>query len=151
MTNLVQVPDFEHGLAIMERVLKEAIPGWKCIVLTPEDRTVRQNKPLEQGKIVFPNSITDINWATRDCPRGSMELSTKVSRMEHVPIRVDKVAHPQTVVGTMHHVTTLKPKCAIGITRWISAPKIITYNKKKHKTHQPKSANMLNLSKRGKI
>ena len=94
MTNLVQVPDFQHGLAIMKRVLKEAIPGRKCVVLTPEDGTVGQNKAFEQREVVFPNSVADVNWATRDSPGGSMELSARVSGLEHVPIRMDKVAHP---------------------------------------------------------
>ena len=75
---------------------------------------------------MLPDGVTDIDWSTGDSPGSSKELSTRVSRLEHVPIWVDEVAHPQAVVGTVHHVTTLEPECAIGVTRWISAPEIIT-------------------------
>jgi len=61
---LVEVPYFEHCFAIMERVRKETVPGWECIVLTPEDGAIRQDQSLEQLKVVVPNCVTDVNGAT---------------------------------------------------------------------------------------
>lgn len=37
---LVEVPNFEHGTAIMERILKETIAGRESIVLTAQDRAI---------------------------------------------------------------------------------------------------------------
>ena len=56
-----------------------------------------------------------------------MEFGTRVSGLEHVPIWLNEVPHPQAVVGTVHHVTPLEPVRTIWITRGISAPKIISY------------------------
>jgi hypothetical protein len=123
--HLVEVPDFEHSVSIVERVLKEAVSSWKCIVLAAQNGAIGQHQGLEQLKVVLPNSVTYINRATRNSARCSVESSTWVSRLEHVPIWMYEVAHPQAVVGTVHHVTTLEPKCAIGISRWIGAPEII--------------------------
>jgi hypothetical protein len=109
----------------VQRVLKEAVSGWKGIVLAAQNGAIRQHKGLEQLKVVLPNCVTYINRATRNCPRCGMESSAWVSRLEHVPIWVYEVAHPQAIVSTVHHVTSLEPKCAIGITRWIGAPEII--------------------------
>ena len=91
----------------MERVSKEAVLGWECIVLTPEGGPIRQDQGLEKLKVVLPHCVTYVNRPTRHGPRGSMESSTRVCGLEHVPIWVDEVPHPQAVVGTMHHVTPL--------------------------------------------
>lgn len=59
-----------------------------------------------------------------------MELRAWVSGLEHVPVGVDKIAHPKAVVSTVHHVAALEPECAVGIARWIRAPKVITCGEK---------------------
>jgi len=109
----------------MQRVNKETVPCRKSIVVTAEDRTIRQDELLEEREVVLAHRVTDIDRTTGDRPRGSVELSTRVGGLEHVPVRVYEVAHPQAVVGTMHHVTPLQPVCAVDITVWISRPKVI--------------------------
>lgn len=94
VTNLVQVPDFEHGLAIMERVSKEAVSSRKCVVFAPENRPVGHRQALEQREVVLSDTIGNVNRTAGNCPRSSMELGTRVSRLEHVPIWVNEVAHP---------------------------------------------------------
>jgi len=96
-------------------------------VLATQDGAIRQREALEQLEVVISNTITNVNGSTRDGSRSSMELSTWVSRLKHVPIRVNKISHPQAVVGTMHHVTPLEPVRSIWIPRGISAPKVISY------------------------
>lgn len=63
--DLVEVPYLEHCFAIMERVSKETVPGWECIVLTSEDGPIWQGQGLKQLKVVVPNCVTDVNGATR--------------------------------------------------------------------------------------
>lgn len=91
----------------MEGVFKQAITARECIVFTPQDRPIGQNKALEQPEVVFSDRVADVNGPARDGAGGSMELGAWVSGLEHVPIRVDEVAHPHAVVGTVHHVTPL--------------------------------------------
>lgn len=125
---LVQVPDLEHGFPIMQWVFKQAVPCWKGIEFAPQNRSIRQDKALEQLEIMLTNGIADVDWSAGDGPGGGMESCTRMSRLEHVPVWVYEVAHPKAVVGTVDHVTPLKPKCAIGNTLRIGAPKIITYS-----------------------
>ena len=76
---------------------------------------------------MLSHRITNIDRATRDGSRGSMEGGTRVGGLEHIPGRVDEVPHPQAVVGAMNHVTSLEPKRTVWITRGVRAPKVITY------------------------
>lgn len=39
-TNLVEVPNLEHGFAIMKRVFKEAVFGGKSVRFTPENGSI---------------------------------------------------------------------------------------------------------------
>lgn len=77
---------------------------------------------------MLPYGVADVDRPTRDGPGGSMEPCTRMSRLEHVPVWVYEVTHPKAIVGTVHHVTPLEPKCAIGNTLWFGAPKVITYS-----------------------
>uniref|UniRef100_A0A7C8YH38 Uncharacterized protein n=1 Tax=Opuntia streptacantha TaxID=393608 RepID=A0A7C8YH38_OPUST len=104
---LVEVPNLQHSFAIMQRVLKEAIPSRKCIMLAPNDAPIRQNQPLEQLEIMLSNTVTHIDRPPRNGSRGCMKLGTRVGRLEHVPIRVNKITHPQTVISTMYHMKAL--------------------------------------------
>lgn len=54
-----------------------------------------------------------------------MKRGAGVGRLEHVPVRVYEIAHPQTVVGTVHHVAPLQPKRTVWIARRIRAPEVI--------------------------
>lgn len=76
---------------------------------------------------MLSDKITDIDRATGDSSRGGVESRTRVGGLEHIPVRVDEVAHPQAVVGAMHHVASLQPKRTVWITRGVGAPKVITY------------------------
>ena len=92
--HLVQIPYLEHGLAIMEGVLKEAILSGQRVVLAPEYRAVRQNHGLEEVEIVLSDRVTNVDGSARDGSGGSVELGTGVGGLEHVPVRLNKVAHP---------------------------------------------------------
>lgn len=37
-----------------------------------------------------------------------------VVRLEHFPVRTDELAHPQVVVGAVHHVRTLQPEVIVA-------------------------------------
>lgn len=126
-THLVQVPNLEHCLAIVERVHEEAVPGREGVVLAPQDRAVRQHQPPEQLEVVLPDLVAYVDRSARDGAGSGVEQSARVRGLEHVPVRVDEVAHPQAVVRAMHHVTPLEPKRAVRVARWIGAPEIIAY------------------------
>lgn len=76
-------------------------------MLTTQDRPIWQNEAFEQLEVVLSDAIANVNGSTGDGSRGRMELGTRVSGLEHVPIRVNEIPHPQAVVGTVHHVTPL--------------------------------------------
>ena len=59
--------------------------------------------------------VTDVNGAARDGPGSGVELGTGVGGLKHIPIWVDEIAHPQAIVRTMHHMTSLQPKRTVGI------------------------------------
>lgn len=122
---LVKVPDLEHGLPIMERVFKEAVSGWESKILTAQDSAIRKHKTLQEIEVMLSHRVTDINRTTRDGPGCGMECSTRVCGLEHVPIWLNEVAHPKTVVRAVNHMAALEPKGAVGIPRGISAPKVI--------------------------
>lgn len=50
----------------MEWILKEAISGRESIILTPQNRPVRQNEPLEQFEVVLAHVIADVDGPTAD-------------------------------------------------------------------------------------
>lgn len=79
--------------------------------------------------------VTDINRSSTDCPGASMELSTDMIRLEHVPVWLNNLTHPHTVVGTMNHMNTLQPVHSIRVAIWILEPKIIPYNNNKNITN----------------
>lgn len=110
----------------MKRVLKETVTSGKGVVVTPQNRAVRENKLLKQIKVMFPNRVTNIDGTTRDGPGRSVKRSAGVSRLEHIPVRVYEIPHPQTVVRTVHHVTPLQPKRPVWVARRIRAPEVIT-------------------------
>lgn len=63
-------------------------------MLATQDGAIGQREALEQLEVVLSNTITDVNRSTRDCSGSSMEFSTWVSRLKHVPIWVNKISHP---------------------------------------------------------
>lgn len=129
MSYFVEVPDLEHGLAVVQGVLEEAISGGKGVMLAPQKRAVRQDEGFEEVEVVAPNAVADIDGSARDCPRSGVELCAGVGGLEHVPVRVDEVAHPQAIVRTVHHVTPLQPIRPVRIPARVRAPKIIAYIK----------------------
>lgn len=78
----------------MEWVLEEAVASGQSIVVAPEDGAVGEDEALEQVEVVLADGITDINRPAGDGSRGGMKLSTRVRGLEHIPVRVDEVAHP---------------------------------------------------------
>ena len=91
----------------MQWVFKQAIPSGESIVLASQYGPIRQDQALEQLEVVFFDWVADVNGSAGDGSRGGMELGTWVGGLEHVPVWVYEVAHPQAVVGTVDHVTTL--------------------------------------------
>jgi hypothetical protein len=49
-----------------------------------------------------------------------------VRGLEHVPVRVDEAAHPERVVGAVHHVAALQPEGAVGVAGGVRAPEVVT-------------------------
>lgn len=94
-------------------------------MLASQNGAIRQNQLLKQLEVVAPDRITYINRSARNGTRSGMEFGARMIRLEHIPIRVDKVSHPQAVVGAVHHVTPLQPIRAVWISGRVSAPKII--------------------------
>lgn len=122
---LVEVPDLEHGLAIMQRILKQAIPRRKRAALTPQYRPIRQRQPPQQLKVMITDGVADVDGPTRDGAGGGVEMSAGVGGLEHVPVGVDEVGHPEAVVGAVHHVASLQPECPVRVPRWVRAPEIV--------------------------
>lgn len=91
----------------MQWVIKQTVASRKGIVLTSKDRSIREHQFFQKLKVVLSDKVTNINRATRDGSRGGMEGGARVGGLKHIPIRVDEVAHPQAIVGTMNHVATL--------------------------------------------
>lgn len=110
----------------MKRVLKETITSREGIVLASENRAIGQHQGLEQVKVVLSNGVAHINRTAGDGPRGGMEGGARVGRLEHVPVGVYEIPHPQAVVGTVHHVAPLEPKRTVWVSGWIRAPEVIT-------------------------
>lgn len=114
----------------MQGIFEEAVTSREGIILTSKDRAIWKHQSFKEFEVVFSDRVTDIDRTTGDGARGSMEGGARVSGLEHIPIRMDEVAHPQTVVCAVHHVASLQPKCTVWISRWISAPKVVTYQMK---------------------
>ena len=91
----------------MQWVLEQAISWGKGVVLAPQKRPIGQDEGFQELEVVFPDVVADIYWSPGDSPWSGVELSTWVGGLKHVPVGVYEVAHPQAVVGTMHHVTPL--------------------------------------------
>lgn len=115
-TYFVEIPNFEHCFAIMQGVLEQAVSGGERVALTAQNRAIRQGEGLEKLKVVLSNTIRNVNGAAGDGSGGSVELGARVSGLEHVPVRVNEISHPQAVVGTMHHVTPLEPIGSVHIS-----------------------------------
>lgn len=114
----------------MKGILEEAIACWESVVVATEEGAVGKDEALEQLEIVLPDLVTNVDGAAGDGPRRGVELRARVSRLEHVPVGVDEIAHPQAVVGAVHHVTPLQPEVVVRVTpltRIIGTPKIVTY------------------------
>lgn len=125
---LIQVPYLEDGLAVVERVLEEAIASGKGVEVAAEDGAVGEDDGLEEAEVVVADGVADVDGTAGDGAGGGVEGSARVGGLEHVPVRVDEVSHPQAVVGTVDHVASLQPERPVRVTRWVGAPKIITCN-----------------------
>lgn len=73
---------------------------------TPWDGTIKESKFLDEFKVMraFTKMVTEVDGSTRDGSRRRMVLGTDMIRLEHVPIRLNHLTHPQTVVRTVNHV-----------------------------------------------
>lgn len=111
----------------MKGVFEEAVSGGEGIVLASQDGSVRKNQALEELEVVLADGVGNVDGSAGDGARRRVELSARVIGLEHVPVGVDEVPHPQTVVSAVHHVTALEPEGAVGIAGGISAPEIISY------------------------
>lgn len=122
----VEVPNLEHGFAIMQRVFEQTISGGERVTLASQDRPIGQHHAPEQPEIVLPDRVANVDGSARDGSGRGVKSGARVSRLEHVPVRVDEVPHPQAVVCAMHHVAALEPEGPVQVPGRISAPEIIS-------------------------
>lgn len=78
----------------MKRVFEEAASGGKGVVLAPQDGPIWQDQTFEQLEIVLADCVGNVDGSTGDGTRRCVELGARVSRLEHVPVRVDEIPHP---------------------------------------------------------
>ena len=100
-------------MLIKEWVLEQAVSGGESVVQAPGHGAVREDEPPQELEVMAAERVADVDWATVDGPGGGMEGGAGVVRLEHVPVRADELAHPQAVVGAVHHVGTLQPVHAV--------------------------------------
>jgi hypothetical protein len=129
----VHVPDLEHGPAVVERVGEEAVARGQRVALAPEDGAVGERQAAEQREVVLPHRVADVDGPAGDGAGRGVEGGAGVRGLEHVPVRVDEVAHPQRVVGAVHHVAPLQPEGAVGVAGGVRAPEVVAHAAQRHR------------------
>lgn len=71
------------------------------------DGPIREDKFLNEIKIMATNRVAHINRTTTDGPGSSVELCGAMIRLKHVPVWLYDLTHPQAVVCTVDHVDAL--------------------------------------------
>jgi hypothetical protein len=65
---LIEVPNFENGFLVKQRVLEEAVSGGESKMVALGDGTIRVHKLLKEIKIMTTHRITHIDWTTTNGP-----------------------------------------------------------------------------------
>ncbi|BAS70609.1 Os01g0170051 [Oryza sativa Japonica Group] len=117
----------------MERVGEQAVARRQRVALAPEYGPIRQREAAEQVEVVAPHGVADVDGAAGDGAGGGVEGGAGVGGLEHVPVRVDEGAHPQRVVGAVHHVAALQPEGAVGVAGGVGAPEVVADAAQRHR------------------
>lgn len=58
---MIEIPNLEQCVAIMERVLKQAVSSGQRVALAPQDGAIGQNQALQQLEVVVSDAVADVD------------------------------------------------------------------------------------------
>lgn len=97
------------------------------MMLAPGNGAVGEDELLEEIEVMAAERVAHVDGSAADGPRSRVEFGAGVVGLEHVPIRLHELAHPQAVVRVIDHVRSLQPVDPHGISMRILKPEIVTY------------------------
>lgn len=113
-------------MPVEEGVVEEAVSGGEGEVEAAGDGAVGEDELPEEGEVVGADGVADVEGPPADGAGGGVEGGAEVVGLEHVPVGAEDLAHPQAVVGAVHHMHSLQPEDAQRVPVRILEPEVVS-------------------------
>mmetsp|Transcript_10232 Transcript_10232/g.23348 ORF Transcript_10232/g.23348 Transcript_10232/m.23348 type:complete len:308 (-) Transcript_10232:2200-3123(-) len=100
-SDLVVIPHFERGHAVLTHVGEEAVTCRTAWQLGSQDASVRQDQLAEEIEVVDSRTVGRVDCTSSHRSSRRVQLSSWVFTLEHVPVRMHDLSQEKSVV---HHV-----------------------------------------------